>query len=125
MMKLLKRNLSTIHYCLYERSEPILDEDGNETGEDKITYSEPVEFECSVSAATGYSATEMFGNLENYDKTIITDDMECPIDEHSVLFVDKEPEFDTDGRPLYDYIVRRVAKSINNISFAIRKVDVT
>ena len=124
-MKLLKRNLSTIHYCLYERSEPILDEDGNETGEDKITYSEPVEFECSVSAATGYSATEMFGNLENYDKTIITDDMECPIDEHSVLFVDKEPEFDTDGRPLYDYIVRRVAKSINNISFAIRKVDVT
>jgi hypothetical protein len=124
-MKLLKRNLSTIHYCLYERSEPILDDDGNETGEDKITYSEPVEFECSVSAATGYSATEMFGNLENYDKTIITDDMECPIDEHSVLFVDKEPEFDTDGRPLYDYIVRRVAKSINNISFAIRKVDVT
>lgn len=124
-MKLLKRNLSTIHYCLYERSEPILDDDGNETGEDRITYSEPVEFECSVSAATGYSATEMFGNLENYDKTIITDDMECPIDEHSVLFVDKEPEFDTDGRPLYDYIVRRVAKSINNISFAIRKVDVT
>lgn len=124
-MKLLKRNLSTIHYCLYERSEPILDNDGNETGEDKITYSEPVEFECSVSAATGYSATEMFGNLENYDKTIITDDMECPINEHSVLFVDKEPEFDTDGRPLYDYIVRRVAKSINNISFAIRKVDVT
>ena len=124
-MKLLKRNLSTIHYCLYERSEPILDDDGNETGEDKITYSEPVEFECSVSAATGYSATEMFGNLENYDKTLITDDMECPIDEHSVLFVDKEPEFDTDGRPLYDYIVWRVAKSINNISFAIRKVDVT
>lgn len=124
-MKLLKRNLSTIHYCLYEGSEPILDDDGNETGEDKITYSEPVEFECSVSAATGYSATEMFGNLENYDKTLITDDMECPIDEHSVLFVDKEPEFDTDGRPLYDYIVRRVAKSINNISFAIRKVDVT
>lgn len=124
-MKLLKRNLSTIHYCLYDKSEPILDDDGNETGEDKITYSEPVEFECSVSAATGYSATEMFGNLENYDKTIITDDMECPINEHSVLFVDKEPEFDTDGRPLYDYIVRRVAKSINNISFAIRKVDVT
>lgn len=124
-MKLLKRNLSTIHYCLYDKSEPTLDEDGNETGEDKITYSEPVEFECSVSAATGYSATEMFGNLENYDKTLITDDMQCPIDEHSVLFVDKEPEFDTDGRPLYDYIVRRVAKSINNISFAIRKVDVT
>jgi len=124
-MKLLKRNLSTIHYCLYERSEPIIDDDGNETGEDRITYSEPVEFECSVSAATGYSATEMFGNLENYDKTLITDDMQCPIDEHSVLFVDKEPEYDTDGRPLYDYIVRRVAKSINNISFAIRKVDVT
>lgn len=123
-MKLLKRNLRTIHYCQYKAAEPILDEDGNETGEERISYSDPVEFECSVSAATGYAATEMFGNLENYDKTLITDDIKCPINENSVLFVDKDPEFDTDGKPLYDYIVRRVAKSINNISIAIRKVDV-
>ncbi|MBR1749979.1 MAG: hypothetical protein IJ740_18945 [Ruminococcus sp.] len=124
-MRLLKRNLSKIHYCLYVNSSPIIDDDGYATGEMDIEYSEPTEFECSVSAATGYAQTEMFGNLENYDKTIITDDMTCPIDEHSVLFVDKEPEFDTDGRPLYDYIVRRVAKSINNIAYAIRKVDIS
>lgn len=123
-MKLLKRNLRTISYCLYKSSDPYLDGDGNETGEDIITYQPAVEFKCSVSPSTGYAATEMFGNLENYDKTIITDDMNCPIDEHTVLFVDKQPEYDTDGTPLYDYIVRRVAKSLNNISYAIRKVDV-
>ena len=48
--------------------------------------------------------------------------MTCPIDENTVLFVDKEPEYDADGTPIYDYFVRRVAKSLNCISIAIAKV---
>ena len=67
----------------------------------------------------------MFGNLESYDKVLITDDMSCPIDENTVLFVDKEPEFSQEGVPLFDYRVRRVAKSLNNISYAISKVTVS
>lgn len=42
----------------------------------------------------------MFGNLESYDKVLITDDMSCPIDENTVLFIDKEPEVDSRGRPV-------------------------
>lgn len=124
-MKLMKRNLFPIHYCLYKGKEPLLDDSGYETGETRISYEFPVSLLCSVSPATGYAQVNMFGNLESYDKVLITDDMSCPIDENTVLFVDKEPEFSQEGVPLFDYRVRRVAKSLNNISYAISKVTVS
>lgn len=143
----LKRNLRTFYYCLYSDSTPILDEYGNETGENIVTYSEPVQMLASISPATGQSNTEQFGNLDNYDKVIVTTDMNCPIDENSVLFIDKVPDgtqvtthtvtgsnalygsdlivSDLVEVPAYDYIVRRVAKSLNVISIAVRKVNVS
>ena len=124
-MKLMNRNLSTIYYCLYSSREYMLDDEGNETGEYKLLYGDPVEMKCSVSSATGYAQVEMFGNLESYDKVLITDDMTCPIDENTVLFVDKEPEFNSEGTPIADYHVQRVAKSLNNISYAISKVTIS
>lgn len=123
-MKLMKRNLTPVHYCLYSKRIPLLDDDGYETGEYKVGYGEAVQLLCSVSPATGYAQAEMFGNLESYDKVLITDDMTCPIDENTVLFIDKAPEFE-DGKPKYDYTVRRVAKSLNAISYAVSKVKVS
>lgn len=123
-MKLMKRNLKPVYYCLYADRVPLLDDDGNETSEQRIVYGEPVKLMCSVSPATGYAQANMFGNLESYDKVLITDDMTCPIDENTVLFVDKEPEF-RDGKPIFDYTVRRVAKSLNAISYAVSKVKVS
>ena len=124
-MILQKRNTRRIFYCLYSDMTPITDEYGNDTGSGKIIYTGPYAAVVNVSPATGASQTEQFGNLDQYDKVLITADMECPIDEQSVLFVDKEPEFTRDGEPLCDYIVRRVAKSLNHISIAISKVKVT
>lgn len=123
-MKLMKRNLTPVHYCLYSERVPLKDDDGYETGEYKVGYGEAVQLMCSVSPAMGYAQAEMFGNLESYDKVLITDDMTCPIDENTVLFIDKEPEFE-DGKPKYDYTVRRVAKSLNAISVAVSKVKVS
>lgn len=122
-MKLLKRHLSTIYYLLYSGKVAVLDDDGYETGETTVGYADPVKLICSVSSASGEAQTEMFGNLESYDKALITDDTSCPIDEDTVLFVDKEPEYDEDGKPLYDYTVKRVAKSLNFISYAIAKAE--
>lgn len=124
-MKLLKRNLSPVYYCLYSSKQPRTDEDGYETGEEQVVYGPPVKLVCSVSPATGYAQVNMFGSLESYDKVLITDDRSCPIDENTVLFIDKEPEFNADGDPLFDYTVRRVAKSINSISYAVSKVKVS
>lgn len=123
-MRLLKRNLVPVWYCLYKGKEPLLDDDGNETGEYTIGYQKPVKIMCNVSPATGQAQIGMFGNLESYDKVIITDDMDCPIDENTVLFIDNKPGFNQ-GKPTFDYTVRRVAKSLNSISIAVSKVKVS
>lgn len=123
-MRLMKRNLKPVWYCLYQGKGTVKDDDGYETGEDGVTYGEPVKLMCNVSPASGFAQTDVFGNLESYDKVLITDDMDCPIDENTVLFIDKEPQV-VDGKPLYDYTVKRVAKSLNSISYAVSKVKVS
>ena len=139
-MKCLHRNKRPFYYCLYKGEIEILDEYGNLSGEKIVTYEDDVMEMANISTATGQSNTEQFGNLENYDKVIVIDDLDCPIDENSVLFIDKEPEYKdaeyneqtaititgaTVKVPVYDYIVRRVAKSLNSISIAVSKVKVS
>lgn len=124
-MRIMERNKQRFWYLLYDRKEPVTDGDGNETGEETVVYKPAVSFRANVSAATGASQVEQFGNLTGYDKVIITDDLSCPIDENSVLFLDREPEYDEDGKPLYDYMVKRVAKSLNSVSVAVTKVSVS
>ena len=125
-MKIMERNKRTLWYLLYDRKAPAVDAEGNETGEEIIVYKPAVALRANVSPASGASQVEQFGNLAGYDKVIVTDDMSCPIDENTVLFVDKEPEYrEADGKPLYDYIVKRVAKSLNTIAYAVTKVSVS
>lgn len=124
-MRTLKRNQRPFYYCLFVDKEDLVDEYGNLSGETRVIYDEPVLMYANVSPATGAAQTEQFGNLENYDKVIVTDDLNCPIDENSVLFIDKEPEYSLDDNPIFDYTVRRVAKSLNSISIAVRKVNVS
>lgn len=123
-MRCMNRNKVTIFYCLYEKDIPLRDTDGNLTGEKYSGYGKPIALRCNVSPAKGNAQVEQFGNLNSYDKVIVTEDVNCPIDESSVLFVDKPVEYTEDG-PVYDYKVDRVAKSKNSISYAISKVKVS
>lgn len=124
-MTTLKRNEKPFHYCLYLGRTELYDENNNATGEYAITYADAVMMKANISQATGNTNAEQFGNSVDYDKSIVTCDMSCPIDENTVLFIDKEPEYDKDGIPLFDYIVKKVAKSLNSISIAVKKVSQT
>lgn len=115
------RNRTPFYYALYETNLPLVDEDGNYTGESGTGYSDPVLYKKgNVSSATGVSNTLQFGNLEDYDKVIVTADMACPIDENSILWVDT-----ANTNEPHDYVVKRVSKSLNVISIAIKKVKVS
>lgn len=124
-MKILERNKTALWYQLFDRKDVVEDEYGNETGGSKPVYKTAVKLRANISSATGSAQIEQFGNFAGYDKVIVTDDMSCPIDENSVLFIDKLPEYSEDGTPLYDYVVKRVAKSLNVIAYAVSKVDVS
>lgn len=125
-MRTRQRINQSFYYRLFVSKTEIVDEYGNGLGEYDITYSDPVEYQATISPATGESTAELFGNLEQYDKIIQTCDMSCPINEESVLYIDKLPIFDEHEKVwnTHDYVVKRVARSVNTIRIAVAKVHV-
>lgn len=79
-----------------------------------------------MSAAKGETSARQFGENESYDKVIVMDNEAPPIDEHTILWVDTLPSFDETGAIItpHDYVVKKVAKSMNSVSIAISKVSV-
>ena len=134
-MRCMSRNKVKFFYSLYEGRESITDEYGNVTGEYDVKHGNPIKGYANISAAKGETQTRQFGESETYDKVIVMDNEAPQIDEYSVLWVDTEPKLnkdgsltvDKDGKIItpHDYIVKKVAKSLNNVSIAISKVNVS
>lgn len=126
-MKCMSRNKSSFYYALYEGKQVVTDEYGNATSEYEVIHGKPQEFSANISAAKGETQTRQFGENESYDKVIVLDN-DCPnIDEYTVLWIDTLPTFDNEGNTdtPYDYVVKKVARSLNSTSIAISKVKVS
>ena len=116
-MRDLKRNQQTVWYSLLNVAAG-KDEWGNT--EDVKTYGGPVEMRISISGAKGEISQQAFGTELDYDREMITHDMNCPIDEYTHLWLD--------GRDIshtHNYIVKAVSRTQNAIKYAIKKVDVS
>lgn len=124
-MRCLERNKRRFYYALYLGEEEILNENGRRTGETKLSYGKATEAYANISAGTGQAQAEQFGNAIAYDKVMVVDDPDCPIDENTVLCVDVLPAYNTDGALVYDYIVKKAARSLNSVMYAIKKVTVS
>lgn len=123
-MRSLERNKKTIYYALYSSKTPVYDDDGNDTGETIAGYSKPVKFKIRVSPSKGETEENVFGKSLDYDKVLYTADKTFPIDEYSILWIDRMPEINPDGstNTKHDYEVKRVAKDLNEWLFAIKRV---
>lgn len=118
-MRGLRRDQKNIYYSLYSGKVPVLDENGDETGDYDIGYENPVCFKASVSPARSEASVEQFGVNADYDKTLISFDKNLPIKETTMLFVDVVPNEDFDN---YDYKVCKIAKSHSSVTIAIKKL---
>lgn len=133
-MRCLKRNQKPFYYAPFVSKAPMVDEYGNETSESEIVYGNPVPCEGNISAARGETATRQFGEDTGYDRVIVLDNPDTPINEYAVLWVDSTPSLTEDGELAtdkngdaitpWDYIVKKVARSLNSVSIAISKVNV-
>ena len=109
----------------YKGEEEVLDDDGWEAGEKTIFYTKPIPFKSHISGARGSSQVEIFGTDVAYDKTILITKNEfnrLKINENSVFFINKKPTYDG-TTPLYDYRVKRIAETINEVAIALEKVS--
>lgn len=134
-MRCMNRNKVKFFYALYESKQPVIDEWGNMTGEYETVYGKPTECYANISPAIGETAVRQFGESVEYDKIIVMDSLAPLIDEYSELWVDTLPQLDASGNLLldedgmeitpHDYEVKKVARSLNSVSYAIRKVIVS
>ena len=120
------RNKRTFYYASYIGETEITDEYGSSTGEYNLAYSKPIKVSGTISAAQGEMLNRQFGESERYDKVIVLDDINTPIDEYAILWVDTLPQLTEDGSTdtPHDYIIKKVAYSPNSVSIIIGKVDV-
>lgn len=130
-MRTMEINKKTFYYAKFQNATPITktDEWGNtlESGEFESNHTIPVRMKANTSPAKGDMSIELFGDSENYDKVIVFSGS-SPICETDILWVDnlvngKIPT--VNGVDIaHDYIVEKVAESLNHTSIAIKKVDV-
>lgn len=133
-----KKNLQELYYATYsdQITEYYRDSDGNIIydeidGEliprikcERAGYNNPVPFYANISAGKGTSQEEVFGVSLDYTKTISTSDMDLPISETSLIWFETEPVYNADGtvnEASADYSVVGIAKSLNNVVYALKK----
>lgn len=115
-MQLLNRNKSTIQYKNYSGTMTLsTDSSGDYTGEYTETYSDLKTLKAYITANRGDAENEMFGTTLDYDNVIYAP-LSCDMNEYSLLWV--EASVTTPN----DYVVRRVATSLNHKAIAIKKV---
>lgn len=126
-MRTLDRNCEVFYYCNYNSKVAMRDTNNNRTGEYQIKYDAPKEGWGNVSSARGQTQIEQFGNDVSYDKVIVTSDTDIDINENSVLFIGMSPVFKTQTTdyPVYNYIVKRISRSLNSVSIAVEEVKVS
>lgn len=122
-MRCLRRNKQPYWHARYVSGETAYDAYGNETGGRNITYSAPEKAYANISSARNVDVVTVFGTDVNYDKVLVAD--KVPFDENALLWIDTPPELKSDGSTDTppDYVVKRIAGSLNSVMLAVSKVD--
>lgn len=116
-MRMLNRNMQKFGYKLLTSSNvPVLDPDGFETGEYAPVYSPKYTGYACISPATGEVIERAFGASVEYDRVLCAN-TDFGMDENSLLWID-----DLEAES-HDYVVKRIARSLNNVRFALAKVN--
>lgn len=125
-MRLLDRNKRPFYYALYTGGSMLQNQDGKLTGEHGKEYGPPVKAYANImfakksglsAASVGMATASPFGVNLDYDKIIQIEDVNCPIDEMSILWIDE-----TDTSKPNDYVVKRKATALTHITLAVKKV---
>lgn len=126
-MRTMTRNRQVFYSASLTEVSMARDADGNYT-EDTYVYSNPEKHEGVITAANGEAVTQLFGANEIYDKVITLNLGENYLEIGSVLWVDTMPDIDEETGKTetpFDYIVVKVANTLNFVNVAIRKVNVS
>ena len=137
-MKTLARNKQPIWYALRTGKTEIVDENGFRTGQFRLSYAEPVKAMMNIRWGDGAVRLEGFGLNNSARRRMVTDDMNCPIDIDTILWIGKDPITSAamcgnaiTGRPICgiskipnNYVVSGTPqKSLNHIVYIVEEAN--
>lgn len=120
-MRNLKKNTKKLWYSNYSGKIPILDENGDKTGDYESGYTVPISFLATLSASRGNAYADMFGTNIDYTRTLSTVE-KLPIREESLIWVN-EPAMNPDGTvdsESADYSVTGIAEGLVRVVIALK-----
>jgi hypothetical protein len=109
-----------VAYAFYQDVTDTMDENGEWTGEPRVTYSQPIKALMNVSGGRGQADINLFGIGSSSMRTIVTDDLETPFSEETVFWIETDP----DTEP-FDYRVVNISRTVNQVVIAIDEVGVS
>lgn len=98
----------------------VIDDEGNYTGEQAVTYAEPVEARMNVSGGRGQAEIELFGVDNPFTRTAVTDDLDTAFTTDTVFWFEAEPTTEE-----HNYRCTGVARTINQVVIALAEIDRT
>ena len=146
-MHVLGRNKQELWYCNPNGESYVTNSDGLKTGQKNVTYDTPVKVKMSMALSSGannlgsqgMAELQRYGITTGYTHRAVTDDMDCTMNEESLVWFRIEPtrtvtvtrvvngqtveEEQTVNVP-HNFKVVRKAISLNHIIFYLKEVDV-
>ena len=146
-MHVLGRNKEYLWYANPTGEQYVTDANGYKTGERKITYATPTKVKMSMAISSGannlgsqgMAELERYGIVTGYTHRAVTDDMDCPMGEESLVWYKIEPtRIETRERIIngqrqevqtlipvpHNFKVVRKAQSLNHLIYYLKEVDV-
>lgn len=146
-MRILDRNKKPIWFSNSVRTVPVTDRNGLKTGGKRNIYGKPVmeKFSLAISSGAnnlgsqGMAELEQYGVVTGYTHRAVTENMDCPMNEESILWLTSHPDLTWEDmteqafeeaqengeiHPVYQFRVVRKAVSLNHLIFYLKEVDV-
>ena len=122
-MRTSQRDKRTIWYALYNGVTEVLDEDGNYTGEQTVSYGTPTKARMNVSGGRGQAEIEMFGVDNPFTHTAVTGDLKTNFTTDTIWWYGVTPGPTAEYVP-HNFRCTGISRTINQVVIALEEISV-
>ena len=123
-MRTLQRNKREIWYALYNGVTDVVDDDGNYTGEQTVSYGTPTLARMNVSGGRGQAEIELFGVDNPFTHTAVTDDLTTEFTTDTIWWFDVMPGNTAEAVP-YNFRCTGISRTINQVVIALQEISIS
>jgi len=119
-MRDVEKNKRLIYFSTFTQSTPIVDSEGNLTGENSVTYGEISPLRINVSPPSGAIITKAFGKIIDCDRVLFTCRKNLSITQNTVFWID-----DLNTEHSHDYEIAGISEGMTAVIYAVKRVTVS